>query len=208
MKKALTLIVVLTIAASLFAGCGQQGDNAAPSEAPAAAEPVKTAEIPAEEASVPAASEEAEEEEEEDCVEAQGCEERMLPKYEGAPEECVRWCGEAYELGALTSVEIEFGEPYGREGCHEECRVRQELAAGHQHLWAMDLVEEVEENAAGCDAKRDNIRQGIQLFSDGGRYSQKPCREAIEEVKGGSDENHQDCPLVLSVEGCSCGDAT
>ena len=72
----------------------------------------------------------------------------------------------------------------------------------------MDLVEEVEENAAGCDAKRDNIRQGIQLFSDGGRYSQKPCREAIEEVKGGSDENHQDCPLVLSVEGCSCGDAT
>ena len=69
-------------------------------------------------------------------------------------------------------------------------------------------VEEVEENAAGCDAKRDNIRQGIQLFSDGGRYSQKPCREAIEEVKGGSDENHQDCPLVLSVEGCSCGDAT
>ena len=84
------------------------------------------------------------EEEEEDCVEAQGCEERMLPKYEGAPEECVRWCGKAYELGALTSVEIEFGEPYGREGCHEECRVRQELAAGHQHLWAMDLVEEVD----------------------------------------------------------------
>ena len=63
MKKALTLIVVFALAAALFSGCGQQNGNTAPSETPAA-EPEKTAEIPAEEASVPAAAEEAEEEEE------------------------------------------------------------------------------------------------------------------------------------------------
>ena len=72
-------------------------------------------------------AEEQHEKEEEDGVEFLRYEEGMLTQYETAPEEGVGWCWQADKLLVLALVEVELGKAQGREGCHQESRVGQDV---------------------------------------------------------------------------------
>lgn len=70
------------------------------------------------------------EKEEENGVELLRYEEGMLAQYETAPEEGVGWRWQADELLMLALVKVELGKAQGREGCHQEGRVGQNVFQG------------------------------------------------------------------------------
>ena len=71
----------------------------------------------------------------------------------------------------------------------------------------MHLMEEVKNDSAGCNAEGNNIGQRIKLLAYRRRDTEGSGHHAVEEVEHGTDNYHQHCIVVLSVESTANGKA-
>ena len=121
-------------------------------------------------------AEEQHKEQQEERVEAQRSEEGMLPQSQRAPEERIGGRRQSDELCALARIEVELGQAKGREGRHDEGRIGQDAAQRHQLDWVVYLVEEIEDDGAGCQTEGHYVGQRIQFLTDGSGNAEGACR--------------------------------
>ena len=131
-----------------------------------------------------------------------GCQRVAAAHGEGAPEEGIGRGGEADEGVGLARVEVELGQPQGRERGDEEGQVGDDEAGGRAGEGQFRFAEEGKGHCGGRHAERDVVGQRIELLADGRGHVEQPCGKAVEEVehRARDDGGHRGSKAALQGE--------